>query len=262
MSGGAVSAPGLRGRLLALPLLLAVAVALGASGSARADSSVAYQIDMARSGHQAADGLTPPLQRAWTYMYSQPPVGAAHVSYPLIAANRVFVTASYSDVYFPSTVTALDLATGKPIWGPLAIGGDGGWSGLVYDGGKLFTLADDGTVAAFDPVHGAILWTAKIGVTAAEPAAANGVLYLVDDGGMWGLNESNGHTMWHNPFPHGVRSTPAVAGGLAYFSTGPQSADAVDPGGHVWWWRTPYAGGGQTVAVHDGKLYVRDATGT
>jgi len=245
-----------------LVLVLVTALGLGVAGSARADSSVGYQLDMARSGYQPADGLAPPLQRAWALRFPAPGGEGASLSYPVIAGGRAFVTASYPNEGLESTVIALDLATGKTLWGPVAIGGDGGWSGLTYDGGKLFTIADDGTVSAFDPAKGAILWHAQAVGGLAEPVAANGVLYLLGDG-VRGLSESDGHTLWHFGSGYGGGSTPALGDGYEYFSTGPESADAVDLQGVVRYWHVPsHVGDARAVAFHDGKLYVRDGTGT
>src|SRR4051794_20255377 len=120
-----------RGTLLVL--MLVTALGLGVAGSARADSSVGYQLDMARSGYQPADGLAPPLQRAWALRFPAPGGEGASLSYPVIAGSRAFVTASYPNEGLESTVIALDLATGKTLWGPVAIGGDGGWACPTHD---------------------------------------------------------------------------------------------------------------------------------
>src|SRR2546427_10129213 len=100
----------LRSVMLALTAMSIVGAL--AAGSARADGSdlaVAFPIDVAHSGVQSDAALVPPFERRWQVTLP------AHVSYPLIAEGKVFVTSGDSNSGTPS-LYALDQASGQIVW--------------------------------------------------------------------------------------------------------------------------------------------------
>ncbi|MBV8159382.1 MAG: PQQ-binding-like beta-propeller repeat protein, partial [Acidimicrobiia bacterium] len=95
--------------------------------------STAYQLDSAHTGGQLdADLPGAPAQR-WAR-----DLGGA-VSYPLVAAGRIFVTVSNPSAS-GGKLYALSEQTGATLWGPIDLGGANSFSGLTFDAGTVYTL--------------------------------------------------------------------------------------------------------------------------
>ena len=184
---------------------------------------------------QPADlGASTPLigvKQAWTNRIGEVPPGAT----PAVAGNSVFVAAA------DGTVAALEAGTGRDLWRaslgtPLAtgVGSDGKFAAVVsrsnevitLDGGKeiwraklpaqaytapfvaggrVFVLAADRSVSAFDAVTGGKLWSQQ---RPGEPLVLRqpGSILAVGDtlvvglsGRLVGLNPGNGSIRWDAP---------------------------------------------------------------
>ena len=100
------------------------------------DQAVTFQMTPTHNAVSTTNGMQAPLRIAWSV-----DLGAA-VSYPLIAAGKVFVIAGD---YYANGVNlyALDGAAGTTIWGPVAIPRGYYWSATAaYDNGKIFVVPE------------------------------------------------------------------------------------------------------------------------
>ncbi|MDX6227909.1 MAG: hypothetical protein QOI76_1299, partial [Frankiales bacterium] len=193
------------------------------------DASVSHQVNPMHSGGQPNDALAPPLTQKWSVDL------AGTVSYPLIAGGRVFVVVQPAGNVGPR-LYALDRATGRSIWGPVALSDVRGHAILAYDNGRLYvTGPGPGSVSpisemrAFDATNGTEIWS-RAGV--GNPVASQGRLFA----GPRRLDEETGHQIWHPV-------TEAVDGFLddvtqngIYLTEGCEFAFDMSPadGGIVW----------------------------
>ena len=184
------------------------------------------------------------------------------VSYPVVAGGTVFVSARSATGDYGTTVVALDLASGAVRW-TRPIAGTYYWSGLAYDGGRLFVLDFDGDLTALSPSTGATLWNRRLpGQYSFDspPAARDGRVYAVGAGSggtAYGVRASDGAVQWTRSLPTGGGS-PAVDGTSAYVSLvcGHTYAFNRDTGATRWEHHGDCTGGGDvTPAVHDGFVY-------
>ena len=184
------------------------------------------------------------------------------VSYPVVAGDTVFVSARSAGSDYGTTVVALDLATGGVRW-TRPIAGTYYWSGLAYDGGRLFVLDFDGDLTALAPATGATLWSKRLpGQYSFDspPAARDGRVYAIGAGSggtAYGVRASDGVVQWSRSLPTGGGS-PAVDGTSAYVSLvcGHAYAFNRDSGATRWEHHGDCTGGGDvTPAVHNGLLY-------
>jgi outer membrane protein assembly factor BamB len=241
-------------------VLLAIGGASGAAWSATGtDVAGAYQMDAAHDGDQPSDPLAPPLARSWAIDLPSSQTNP-EFAYPLVADGRVIVGGwRYRQ---PPVVWCVDLHTGQRLWGPKDVGSFvARWIGLTYDGGTVFTVIEDGTVTALDPASGATKWSTPLGITTdAEPVAVAGSLYVVSAGKLTSLDEANGRVKWQRPINGGIHSTPAVDGGRIFVSGSGEQVQAFDTSGNALWTYGGYgsADGARAVAIHNGKVYVRD----
>src|SRR5690348_15147130 len=97
------------GRVAAAATVAAVIAGGSVPQTAHAAGSGAYQINARHDGEQRDPLLRPPFRKRWTTN-----LGAA-LSYPIIAAGRVFVTAGDEDQREP-WLYALDGLTGEVVW--------------------------------------------------------------------------------------------------------------------------------------------------
>ena len=190
-----------------------VTIAALPSWPAAADA-VAYQINPGHTGAVTFSSVTFPTNITWTV-----DLGAT-VSYPLIAAGKVFVATTSSS---GSNLYALDRTTGGTVWGPVAVAGT---ASLAYDNGTLFVSSGVGSgsgavgsVEAFDPTTGVLRWSTPMNgfdsISTSGPAALNGYVYVTGGGssgigGIFALAESNGVVSWTQSNGAAADSIPAV----------------------------------------------------
>lgn len=229
----------------------------GTGGGGTTSEAVAYQIDVAHTGSQSNEALTPPLTQRWSV-----DLGGA-VSYPLIAGGRVFVTVGHGG-FHGTDLYALDQATGAVVWGPTDLGGMLRWSGAAYDAGKVFAVNFEGLLRAFDAASGAQLWMLQLpGVYgfSSLPTAIGGLVYLSGDGSLYAVDEADGTIKWTQMVQNGDSSAPAVSASGVYVSYTCDQVYSFAPATGLPLWHHSIGcegGGGRTPALFAGKLYVRD----
>ena len=116
-----------------------------------------YAGNNARNAYYPASLNAKPFVEAWRTTFTLQPTDTT------VAAGRVFVSeVSYSST--PSTVTAIDLATGLVSWKKNLGSATGGYSGPAYHQGNLYpSLIENNAhkIAALSADDGAILWTSQ-----------------------------------------------------------------------------------------------------
>ncbi|MGY0200542.1 outer membrane protein assembly factor BamB family protein [Leptothrix sp. BB-3] len=224
--------------------------------------SVTFQVDPAHSGRATWPGaLTLPASPSWSVTLT------GEVSYPLIAAGKVFVTAvSNASGLIGRELRAYDQLTGQLAWGPVSLAGTFPWTGHAYDNGRVFVLNSDGLLRAFDAATGASLWSSQLPVQylfSSPPTAVNGLVYVSGAGSggtVYAVDALNGALLWSSPVANGDHSSPAVTADGVYVSY-PCQIYKFDPltGQTIWWVSGGCSGGGgRTVAADGARIFVRD----
>jgi hypothetical protein len=135
-----------------------MASAVAAQAATAPDQSTAYQGDPGHDGNIAGAAYSSSLTQLWSA--SLPGAG----SYPVIAQGLVFVTTAGGGGGGPgygSTLEASSASTGQLVWSH-PLGGTYYWSGLTYDGGRIFTVNGDGLLTAYDAASGTLDWSAEL----------------------------------------------------------------------------------------------------
>lgn len=187
--------------------------------------AVAYQVNPGHSGAQAG-----PFGNHLVESWDRQIPAAFPVLYPLVVHGRVFVTYGGNDTF----VLALDAHSGRTLWGPVALHMTKahGWARgyATFDGGRLFVLADDGTLEALNPTSGGVLWRipAVAGNTPGywnqPPTASGGIVFTVGINNnrsgeyLFARRESDGHVLWSRP-AFGYEQGPAASGQYVVFPT-------------------------------------------
>jgi outer membrane protein assembly factor BamB len=228
------------------------------------DLAVTYQIGIDHAGVQTDAALTPPFAQRWSVN-----LGNA-VSYPLIAAGKVFVTTAQGPPgVYGTYLYALDQATGATLW-QKTISGTYSFSAAAYDNGQVFVVNADGLLQAFNAGSGAPAWAVQLpgqSSFSSAPTAANGVVYLggAGSGGtLYAVDEVTGGVISTASVMNGDDSSPALANGNVYVSYA--CNQAYDFGQStlslLWHYTTGCeGGGGKTVVVGGGRVYTRDFNG-
>lgn len=265
---GRVSTP----LLIALFCLLSMGAASGQdlrpNSIASTGESVTYQINPTHTGAIQIKGLLPPLSLKWSVDLGAP------VSYPLIAAGRVFVLAG-PDHLSNVNLYALDAATGAIVWGPVLIPeGTTWWAAAAYENGKVFVVPDssspfgEGAMLAFNGTTGAQLWSVTLSGQSlfnSPPTALGGLVYTSGTGAggtLYAVEESNGSTLWTASVENGTSSSPVVTSTGVYVSYVCPQVYEFSPtsGAQIWHFNGPCNGqGGATPALFKGSLFVRDS---
>jgi outer membrane protein assembly factor BamB len=209
--------------------------------------------------------MDPPLTHVWSTS-----LGGGVVSYPIIVGTRIFVVAGG---YQSSSLYALDAGTGHVLWSQSSPSGYGGWVGVAYDNGVLFVVPyytpgfTKGEMFAFSAVDGHQLWSATLPVQygySSAPTAVNGIVYTggAGSGGtVYAVRESDGTLLWTQEVENGDNSAPAVTSDGVYVSYAcPQSYKFNPTSGDLIWHFSGQCegGGGDSVAIYNGQVYVRD----
>lgn len=234
--------------------------------------AVAYQIDPAHDGNQALGALkTGSLKKLWSVTLGQPgndgDQEAGDVSYPLIADGLVFVTVE--DSTSKGTVLyAMKAKSGAAVWHQ-TLKSSLNFSGIAYDGGRVFAVSNDGHVWAFDAANGEKQWSVKKlpyeWAFSAPPTAYDGVLYITGDGvggRLFALRESDGALLWMQQVQNGDTSSPAVNGSGIFLSFRCQEDYHFSASGTMDWNydQSCEGGGGSTGVLHGDDYYARGFT--
>jgi outer membrane protein assembly factor BamB len=219
--------------------------------------AVSFQINAAHTGVAKFPVVRLPTSAKWQVTLNGSP------SYALIAEGTVFVTV---DVSGNTQLIALDQATGKTVWGPIALSG---LSNAAYDEGTVFVVGTDGLMQAFHGTTGTPIWavsltgqysyssgpTAKGGIVFTGGAGSGGTVYAVD--------EKTGALLWTRQVENGDDSTPAVTADGVYVTYPCWTYDFTpSSGASVWDNDTGCDGGGGTPVVANGKIYAPNGAGT
>ncbi len=230
---------------------------------ASAQNPISFQIKTDHTGALYSPGMDPPLSLRWSVYIG----GTA--SYPVIVGNKVFVIAAGS----PSTLYALDAQTGHILWDqPTPQGIEGGWIGAAYENGMLFLVPSSaydgaGAMYAFSAVDGHQIWSALLPgqyAFSSAPTARNGIVYTSgagDGGTVYAVRESDGALLWTEEVENGDSSAPAVTSDGVYVSYACPQTYKFDPttGRQIWHYSGQCeGGGGDSVAIYQNLVYVRD----
>ena len=132
------------------------------------------------------------------------------ITYPLIAAGKVFATTTAANGESGGWLYALDAVTGENAWGPVPLGGTYSFSSLAYDAGTVFVNNFDGTITAFDAATGAQRWAQRTSNFAGDVVARNGVVYEQGSGPVHAIAEATGDVLWGPNYFDGDGSSVAV----------------------------------------------------
>jgi len=222
-----------------------------------------FQIDATHTGSISVQNLTPPLRKRWVVNFGRP------ISYPLIADGRVFVTVKNA-TGSGTELVALDATNGTALWS-FNLGGSFFFSGSCYENGRVFAVNGSGLLRAFDAATGAIVWSTQLPgqfMFSSQPTVHEGVVYTggAGSGGtVYAVNANTGAVLWTRSVANGDHSSPAVTSDGVYVSYACPNVYKLNPAnGAVIWHYAPgcSGGGGKTPALYNGRLYVRDSTGT
>ena len=252
-----------RGATATLVAVLALAAAVGSEpAKAAAGQAVAFQGDVAHSGFVREPGLNPPLRRRWQHRFP------GQVSYPVLGAGTVFVTASdgpRNGYPHHAVLVALSAASGKPRWQSDL--GDTFGAAPAYDDGRVYVSRGPGgaaepQLAAFSAADGSLLWSHRfLTGGGSPPVAQDGVVYASDGDGFGAYRGSDGAQLWRVVADD---ATELDGGGAAL------SADAVYPparcpvalrrsdGGVIWQRPDACRDHVSTPALAGARLYLRN----
>lgn len=214
-------------------------------------------IDAAHHNAQPLDAVRSPLTPVWTLQLDGP------IGYPLIVHGLAIIAAAEPQ----PNVRALDLETGKLVWGPVATGY---FVSLAYEGGSIFALDRRGSVTAFDALTGKWLWATHVLslLTASFPVAWGGAVYVLTngagDGITYAFDQRDGRLLWYalNIGPNSA--AVAAGGGVVYEADGCHVLSAFDAiTGRLNWIDGADCGsvGGLTPAVYQDAVWERDISG-
>ena len=213
-----------------------------------------WAINPSHDNAQPSDHVQSPLTKLWTSHFT----GA--VSFPLAAAGRVFVAAAEAQ----PNVRALDMQTGAPVWGPIAIGSKV-W--MACDAVNVYTLDSNGTLSALDVGTGHTVWSNKMTYQydySSPPVAAAGMVFVngMGEGGTtYAVDAATGKIRWTADTFDGSDGTVAVVGNMVYEAEACDQVSAFDliTGFRHWFHSGSCTGGGGTTpAVAGGRIWVRD----
>jgi outer membrane protein assembly factor BamB len=228
--------------------------------------ALGFQITTDHAGFISMPGFKPPLQVKWSVNF------AGTASYPIITGGKVFAIDGGSESV-PSTLYALDISTGATLWSQPVPTGYGGWIGFAYDNGGLFGATEEtpgfqsGAMFAFSAKDGHQVWSANLPgqyLFTSASTARNGMVYTGGAGGggtVYGVKEANGQVIWTAEVQNGDSSAPAVTDNGVYVSYVCPQTYRFNPqtGQQIWSFSGPCeGGGGESAAVYDGLVFVRD----
>jgi outer membrane protein assembly factor BamB len=171
---------------------------------------------------------------------------------PTIADNLVYIS-------LQGNFTALDLATGVPVWARDPDDPEFNWLGslaavAVSDGTAIAAFNRTLGVASASAATGLPGWSMKDGRSVAvnaSPVVDRGIVYVISAAGtvtaatlssgstIWSRNVTPGATEWH----YSVTATPALANGRLFVATQWDDLVALDAASGAELWRTPASSG-------------------
>jgi outer membrane protein assembly factor BamB len=252
-------------RALLVVLLLCCVALLATAGSARA-VAVSIQADNAHTGDAGDVGLHLPLRRAWSLSL---PGG---VTYPVAADGRAFVVHRRPRYQDGSEVVAVSIQSGRVLW-RRDLGAEASSAALGYGGGRLvvaresyYDPGDPSAVLALDPSDGRVVWEyGTLLFDALPPVVEGGSIYVkgVPQDGVTALRLADGAFLWRTLTDSGDAGALAVAGDSVWASQSScpdvhrfRASDGVELWHHE---NGCHGGGGSTVSLYGGRLYVLES---
>ena len=178
----------------------------------------------------------------WSFATHGPVVASPTVSDGLVFAGSM-----------DGTLYALDIATGKPAWSA-AVGAPVQATPAVADH-VVYVGADNHSLRAYEAAKGALIWTAFAnGPIRSSPAVANGRVFVGSESGrIYAFDTASGQQAWMVQASAPVGSSPAVADGIVYVGSDAEVM-ALDAGTGGGIWLTP-VGARSAPAVANGVAY-------
>jgi outer membrane protein assembly factor BamB len=218
-----------------------------------------FQGDAAHDGVVTGVGLTPPLTQAWATGLTGGGTanGQAYPGQPVFGAGLVVVASFGGDGV---TVSAYRDQDGTLAWGPKLVG-KGGFGAAIIDGNQVFASDAACDINALSLTSGALKWhvPGDSGQCDAPPSAANGIVYLPEEGVVHAFAESTGKQVWQSNTDAG-HSSPAVSGGRVVLDPASERVYALDAATGALRWQDKsglFSAGGRTAAIAGGKVYAR-----
>ncbi len=184
-------------------------------------------------------------------------VDGALLASPVVAGDRLIVATDNGSVY------ALDLTNGAVKWRTNLDGGVFGSPAASPDLVFVTTKGDKGrTTTALELDRGEVRWSYAAGGEA-SPTLGGGLVFIADeDGGVVALAaETGGDPLWLFPTGGKITTSPVLADGILYLSSGPTLFAVDASNGHEDW---RYATGFEiktSPVVVNGRIYIGGAKG-
>ncbi len=222
-----------------------------------------FQINARHDGAQLGDTLSLPLHRRWSRRFGSDAFFAT-ISYPLVAAGRVFVTIARGS---SSELVALDEASGATLWGPIELGGLYA-SFAAYALGRVFAVNSNGVLQAFDAASGKQIWKTQLSgqYSFASPPVVQGRTVFVARGVSGGVLDAvagnTGRVIWTARVQNGDSSSPVVTDSGAFLSYACLQAYGFElAAGAQLWYHNGHCDGESalTIALLGGALFARGA---
>jgi outer membrane protein assembly factor BamB len=216
--------------------------------------ATSFAIDPAHDNAQPNDVVASPLSSAWSANLN------GEASYPLVVADKVIFAAQESQ----PNVRALDIATGKLVWGPLTFGST---PLTASDAGRVYALSGGGQIVALDVATGAKLWTTQLQGQIdfwSPPIATSGMVFVngLESGGTtYAIDGSTGKTIWTKNTFDGSDGAPAFQSGVVYEAEACDQLSAFDAltGTLLFYHHTSCTGGGGSApSVYMNMIWERD----
>lgn len=203
-----------------------------------------------------------PLSSKWTATLSGSTVNV------LTANGSVFAMASTS--VGGNELSALSMATGARLWGPISFDGP---ATAAYDNGRVFVFymgnANASILAAYDAASGTQLWSTtlppNLSFSAGVPTAAHGMIYVAGDtysgpAVLFAVDQMNGLFAWSKPVDSGYFGVPTVTADGVYLSYYCKTSAYRPLTGESIWSNDSGcgAGPGRAAVAANGLLYARN----
>jgi outer membrane protein assembly factor BamB len=220
--------------------------------SATACPDTAHHEDPAHDGYNCS-ALPASVTKKWSVTLP----GA--ISFPLIVGGRVFVTTAGSA---GGSLYALSAATGKVLWGPVALTGNV-YLPLAFGAGQVYVSPLEGPVTAFNAATGGQVWATSLDpADDGEPVVGGGLVWVEGSNDAYGLSERTGlvATDTGTLDSEGANSDPAIKDQGLYISTGCQQQYGFKVNGIFRWEHNSNCtgGGAGSAAIWAGRMYGSD----
>ena len=211
------------------------------------------------------DEVKPPLQLAWVV----PTNGNIGTSSPVLMNGQIYLGVEDSDIGWPNAgVLALDAQTGVNLWQAKT---ESIRHTVAADKNRVYALAVEGKVYAFDAATGAPIWVAGVYPPKAKYKAAksacmlseNRVLVFCEPGVLVCFDAQTGAELWRDKTPGSWarQSCPTVYDETVYISMRPITiAYELATGQCRWTAETPIGRSASPPIVKDGVVYINGST--